>query len=202
MSRRERRGVERAARVLVGREVHWTVVVLALCVLATFLPVPALQVPGYLLLIGFDAPQNALLPGLGGVAYWAGFAGYLYVVSVLVGGVVRVLADRFLRREPSVTPQRRAKRSRLPSKGVVVSTAKTLAGPEVVGVFVLVAGLAYATMQNVPVLRVPGRLVLAVLDWAILGTPGSPLSLASTLVAAYVVALGVGNVVYLLRRWD
>jgi hypothetical protein len=46
------------------------------------------QVPGYLLLVGFDFLQNPLAPGLTGVAFDVAFHAYLVVLAVLVASVV------------------------------------------------------------------------------------------------------------------
>ncbi|GGL46252.1 hypothetical protein [Halocalculus aciditolerans] len=193
--------LSRAARVLAGREVHWTLVALSLLVLAAFLPVGPLRLPGYLVLAGFDAPQNAFLPGLGGAGYWAGVATYLYLVSLVVGGVLRAVLRAVGGRERRVNPRTKGRRRRaLPSPGMLATTAKTLAGPEVVGVFVVLFGLGYAGVRGVPVFRVPGQWALALLDWGVVGATGSTLALASMAVTAYALAIGIGNAIFLLRR--
>ncbi|SFR33873.1 hypothetical protein [Halogeometricum limi] len=46
------------------------------------------QVPGYLLLVGFDLLQNPLAPGLTGLAFDVAFHLYLVIVAVLVASVV------------------------------------------------------------------------------------------------------------------
>jgi len=56
---------------------------LLLLAVATTVPVAAIQLPGYLLLVGFDALQNGLVPGLGTGLYAVGFAAYLLVLGLV-----------------------------------------------------------------------------------------------------------------------
>lgn len=53
------------------------------------------QVPGYLLILGFDAPQNRLLPSLGGVGYQLGFGLYLVGLAAIAGRIAAWLRRRF-----------------------------------------------------------------------------------------------------------
>ncbi|MFB6361147.1 MAG: hypothetical protein ABEH59_07470 [Halobacteriales archaeon] len=53
------------------------------------------QIPGYLLMMGFDAPQNALLPGLGGPTYTVLFGLYLVGLAALGGRIAGRLRRRF-----------------------------------------------------------------------------------------------------------
>lgn len=54
-----------------------------------------LQVPGYLLVLGFDAIQNPLAPGLGGGAFQVAFGGYVIGLAAVAGAVARRLRRRF-----------------------------------------------------------------------------------------------------------
>lgn len=53
------------------------------------------QIPGYLLILGFDAPQNRLLPGLSGVGYRLGFGLYLLGLAAIAGRTAAWLRRRF-----------------------------------------------------------------------------------------------------------
>jgi hypothetical protein len=80
-----------ATKWLLGREVLTAfVLVVGLVAVAPLVQVQVVQVPGYLLMLRSDLIQNPLLPGLGGWAYTAFFALYLYAVAVLGGNLFRV----------------------------------------------------------------------------------------------------------------
>jgi hypothetical protein len=64
------------------------VVLLGLVGLALAVRFQPTQVPGYLLLVGFDFLQNPLAPGLSGLAFDATFHLYLLALSVLGAAVV------------------------------------------------------------------------------------------------------------------
>lgn len=53
------------------------------------------QIPGYLLIMGFDAPQNAVVPGLGGPAYTVLFGLYLVGLAGFGGLIAGRLRERF-----------------------------------------------------------------------------------------------------------
>lgn len=65
-------------------------------------PLQPLQVPGYLLMLGFDAVQNRLAPGLGGGGFQVAFGAYLLALSA-VGGTA---AARFRRQFGPAGPVR------------------------------------------------------------------------------------------------
>ena len=58
-------------------------------------PVQPLQVPGYLLVLGFDALQNPLAPGLGGGAFVVALAAYLLGLAAVAGWLAGRLRRRF-----------------------------------------------------------------------------------------------------------
>ncbi|MFB6353479.1 MAG: hypothetical protein ABEJ92_05280 [Halobacteriales archaeon] len=64
-------------------------------VAAMRVPVPGVGAPGYLLVLGFDAVQNPLAPGLGGGAFQVAFGGYLLALAGLAGAVAGRLRRRF-----------------------------------------------------------------------------------------------------------
>lgn len=66
---------------------------LLLLAIGATVPFAVLQLPGYLVLIGFDALQNGLVPGLGSGGYVVGFVAYLVVL-----GLVAVWFARLFRR--------------------------------------------------------------------------------------------------------
>jgi hypothetical protein len=54
-----------------------------------------LGIPGYLLVRGFDAPQNAMLPGLSGAGYTLTLGLYLVGLAAVAGGIAGWLRGRF-----------------------------------------------------------------------------------------------------------
>lgn len=87
----------RTARLdwLLGRHVSGTfLVLLALVGVMAVVRIRVLQVPGYLVLVGFDLIQNPLFPGLSGSGFTALFALYLYSLAVLVGNGYRWMTRR------------------------------------------------------------------------------------------------------------
>ena len=84
-------------RTFVGGDV-WVafVVILGLVALALTVTWQGLQIPGYLVMVGFDLLQNPFAPGLGGLAFWIGFLLYCYGLAVLAGVVSRWLRVRVL----------------------------------------------------------------------------------------------------------
>lgn len=58
-------------------------------------PFPPARVPGTVLIVGFDAPQHAVLPGLDGVGYPAVFALYLIALAAVGGRIASWLRGRF-----------------------------------------------------------------------------------------------------------
>lgn len=73
-------------------------VVLAFYVLLLALarvPFQPLQVPGYLLALGFDAIQNRLAPGLGGGGFQVAFGAYLLALSAVGAAAAARLRRRF-----------------------------------------------------------------------------------------------------------
>lgn len=80
----------RARRLLAGRDVPAVAAVLvALVALARVTSVRALQIPGYLVMVGFDLVQNPLLPGLGRVGFYLLYAVYVYALAVVVALALR-----------------------------------------------------------------------------------------------------------------
>ena len=79
-------------RVFAGRDV-WIALasILGFIVLARSVVWQGLQIPGYLLMVGFDLLQNSLTPGLGSWGFWAGFLLYGYGLAVVAGIVARRL---------------------------------------------------------------------------------------------------------------
>jgi hypothetical protein len=76
---------------LVGRPVATTfLVLLALVVVMALVRIQPLQIPGYLVLVGFDIIQNSLFPGVSGSAFNALFALYLYALAVGIGNLLRL----------------------------------------------------------------------------------------------------------------
>jgi hypothetical protein len=105
----------------------------------TQLSLPAVQIPGYLLIVGFDAPQNTVLPGLSGVGYPALFGLYLGGLAALAGRLASRLRRRF---------------------GPAGRLRYGLAGGLLAIVLVLLAAAVVIAMPNVR--QVPGPVVLAV----------------------------------------
>lgn len=84
---------------LLGRDVAAAFLVLVgLVALAANVGVQALQIPGYVVLVGFDVLQNPLFPDAAGAAFTAAFAAYLWMVAVGVAAVYRWIRSR--RTEP------------------------------------------------------------------------------------------------------
>lgn len=52
-------------------------------------------IPGYVLVLGFDAVQNPLAPGLGGGAFQVALGAYLLGLAGLAGGIAARLRRRF-----------------------------------------------------------------------------------------------------------
>lgn len=62
---------------------------------AVRVPIPGVGTPSYLLVLGFDAVQNPLAPGLGGGAFQVAFGGYLLALAGLAGSLAGRLRRRF-----------------------------------------------------------------------------------------------------------
>lgn len=103
-------GATALRETLTGRDVRWTFVgLLVLVGIAFGVQVQPLQVPGYLVFVGFDALQNRFLPGVGETAFWSLFVGYCYLVAVLLVSLVRrvrVAHGASSRRPPTSPPPR------------------------------------------------------------------------------------------------
>jgi len=79
-------------RTFVGRDVGVAFGILtALVVLMAITSVRVLQIPGYLLVIAYDAAQNLWLPGLNPAVYVVGFTLYVYVAALLIATLYRGL---------------------------------------------------------------------------------------------------------------
>lgn len=76
------------------RDAAVALLVFAVLLGAMRLQFPPVQLPGYLLVLGFDVVQNPLLPRLGVVAHQAVFGLYLVVLALAAS----VLASRLRRR--------------------------------------------------------------------------------------------------------
>ena len=84
----------RARAILANRDVSVLFVVfLALVVLTFITTVRALQIPGYILFVGFDAFQNTYLPNISSVAFYLGLGVYLYLLAFVLGSIYRSLRD-------------------------------------------------------------------------------------------------------------
>lgn len=59
------------------------------------LQVQPLQLPGYLLILGFDAVQNHVAPGLGGGAFQAALGAYLFGLAAIAATIAARLRRRF-----------------------------------------------------------------------------------------------------------
>ena len=78
-------------RSLVGRDVWIMVAIFAgLIAVAKLTPVRVLQIPGYLLMVGYDLIQNPFFPGLSGLAFWGLYAIYIYALALLFVNVLHV----------------------------------------------------------------------------------------------------------------
>jgi len=76
----------------IGRDVGVAFGVLAaLLVIMYATRLQGLQIPGYLVLVGYDYLQNSLLPQLSSVAFWVGFLLYLYIGALLIGNLYHVI---------------------------------------------------------------------------------------------------------------
>lgn len=72
----------------IGRDVGIVFGVLAALVILMYATrLQGLQIPGYLVLIGYDYLQNTLVPEISSVAFWVGFLVYLYIGSLLIGNL-------------------------------------------------------------------------------------------------------------------
>lgn len=81
---------ETAYRLFAGRDVLAAyLVLLGLVWIGLVADSRALQIPGYVLLLGFDTVQNAVAPGLGSPFFDVYRAGYLYFGAVVIGGLYR-----------------------------------------------------------------------------------------------------------------
>lgn len=116
-------------RVAAGRDV-WVAfaIILGLVILGRSVVWQGLQIPGYLIVLGFDLLQNPLAPGLAGPAFWAGFLVYCYGLAVVAGTVTRRLRARVL-------DDSTARTWRYPLAGVLVLLGVLAVG---VGLFPLV----------------------------------------------------------------
>lgn len=71
--------------VVAGHDVLRAFVGLLVLVGVTFgVQAQPLQVPGYLVFLGFDILQNQYLPGVGETTFWSLFVGYCYLLAVVV----------------------------------------------------------------------------------------------------------------------
>ncbi|RRJ28801.1 hypothetical protein [Halocatena pleomorpha] len=83
------------SRIRLGIESVVTLAVLVVLFVASeWIAMRFLQIPGYLIMAGFDLLQNTLLPGLTGTAFWALFAAYLTVISMAIGYIVHQMRTR------------------------------------------------------------------------------------------------------------
>lgn len=81
---------------LIGREVASAfLVVLLLVTVMAVAQASVLQIPGCLVLVGFELVQNPLFPGLSGSAFTAAVAIYLYGLAVVLGNLYRLGRRRF-----------------------------------------------------------------------------------------------------------
>jgi hypothetical protein len=81
-------------RTLFGKETGIALAVLLLLYgMAYAIPVPPFQLPGYLLMIGFDF-IDPFLPPVGAVGYEVLFGVYLYGLAVIIGAISRGVRDR------------------------------------------------------------------------------------------------------------
>lgn len=87
--------VPRSDRRTWWRDAGVALAVYAVLLAVMRLPLQPLQGPGYVLLLGFDAVQNPLAPGLGGGAFQVAFGGYLLALAALAGAVADRLRRRF-----------------------------------------------------------------------------------------------------------
>lgn len=79
-------------RTFVGRDVGVAFgLLVALVLIMATTSVHVLQIPGYLIVIAYDAAQNLWLPGLNPAVYVVGFALYVYVAALLIATLYRVL---------------------------------------------------------------------------------------------------------------
>lgn len=80
-------------RTFFGKETGIALAVLLLLYgMAYAVPVPPFQLPGYLLMIGFDF-IDPLLPPVGAVGYEVLFGVYLYGLAVIIGAISRGVRD-------------------------------------------------------------------------------------------------------------
>jgi len=83
---------DRALRILAGRDVLVAyLVLLGFIVVAFAVRIPLVQIPGYLLIVGFDLLQNPLAPGVTGTLFDVLLAAYLYLLAVVVAGLYRTV---------------------------------------------------------------------------------------------------------------
>lgn len=76
---------------LIGPDVAATFLVLVgVVAVSALVRIQAVQIPGYLVLVGFDLLQNPLAPDLSGSAFSAAFAAYLYGLAGVLAAISRV----------------------------------------------------------------------------------------------------------------
>ena len=87
--------VSRSDRSTRWRDAGVALTTYAVLLAAMRVPLQPLQAPGYLLVLGFDAVQNPLAPGLGGGAFQVALGGYLLALAGLAAAVAGRLRRRF-----------------------------------------------------------------------------------------------------------
>ena len=65
-----------------------------LLALAEFTAVRVLQIPGYLVMVGYDLIQNPFFPGVSGTGFYVLYAAYVAGLAVSLAFLGRVVSDR------------------------------------------------------------------------------------------------------------